>query len=243
MKIDVTALYGCGKCIAPEDWHPLALPRPYRLYYVVGGEAYFSIGGNKTPLTPGNFYLFPSSLPFNVHQSSDCRLDHLYYDFMMKPAVISREPLCCAADAHDLMPPLLKLMEQSVCAFRYDDKAELKDTVIRTLEAFLSVFLEIALPKTAFDADIMRAVEFIENSYTEDISVGELAELVHLDEDHFIRKFKRALGITPYAYIRNLRLAVAKELRYGGASLKDAACAVGFKHPSSYCRAIRKKDG
>ena len=82
-------------------------------------------------------------------------------------------------------------------------------------------------------------MDYIERNYAEDISVKKIADMVFLDEDYFIRKFKKALGITPYAYIRNLRLAVAKELRYSGVSQKDAAASVGFKYASSYCRAIK----
>ena len=90
-------------------------------------------------------------------------------------------------------------------------------------------------------ADIAKALEYIEGNYAEDISVKKLSELLYLDEDYFIKKFKAALGITPYAYIKNLRMAVAKELRHNGASLKDATAAAGFKYSSSYCRAISKQ--
>ena len=53
---------------------------------------------------------------------------------------------------------------------------------IKALEAFLSLFLEIASPEKLLSPDISRALEYIEQNYSEDISVGELARLVFLDE-------------------------------------------------------------
>ena len=241
MKITVTALYNCGMCTAPEDWNPKSIPRPYRLYYVISGKAYYSIKGEKTELLPGHFYLFPSSMPFNVTQDSENRLNHLYYDFMLSPAIVSAEPLSASLEDHPLFEPMLELMKKTVCAYRYESEARLHDSVVSILEAFLAIFSDIALPKKNVDADIVRALEYIEQSYSEDITVKSIAELVYLDEDYFIRKFKKNLGITPYAYIKNLRLAVARELRFGGQTMKSAASAVGFKCASSYCRAISKE--
>lgn len=238
MKITVTAIYGCGECVAPPDWYTSGIPRPYRLYYIIDGEAHYSFGGERHRLLPDHFYLFPSSAPFNVEQNPNDRLNHLYYDFMMSPAVVSAAPMCCSPEDHTLLPHLLSLMRGSVLEYRYEGHTELFDTVKSALEAFLSLFFEIVSPDNAVSADIVKALEYIERNYAEDISVKKLSELLYLDEDYFIKKFKANVGITPYAYIKNLRMSVTKELRHSGVSLKDASSAAGFKYPSSYCRAV-----
>ena len=241
MKITVTAIYGCGESVAPSDWHTLGIPRPYRLYYIIGGEAHYSLKGKKHRLMHNHFYLFPSSAPFNVEQNPNDRLNHLYYDFMMTPSVVSVAPMCCSPEDHPLLPVLLLLMRSSIQKYRYEGHRELFDTVKSSLDAFLSLFLEIARPDNTMSADIAKALEYIECNYAKDISIKKIAELLYLDEDYFIKKFKAAMGITPYAYIKNLRMAVTKELRHGGMSLKDATAAAGFKYSSSYCRAISKQ--
>ena len=242
MKITVTALYGCGKSIAPPDWNTSAIPRPYRLYYVVDGEAYYTIGGKASRLIPGRFYLFPSSMSLKLSQDEKNRLNHMYYDFMMTPAIVSTEPLSCSVEDHPLFPILMDFMDKSICSYRYAKEERLYDTVICGLEAFLSLFLEIVKPKKEISTDIARALEYIEENYAEEITVKDIAEKLYLDEGYFIKKFKKTMGTTPYAYIKNLRLALAKELRYGGYLLKDAAASVGFKYSSSYCRATRNKN-
>ena len=67
MKVNVTALTAAGRCVAPLDWHTDTTPRPYRLYYVLGGEAYFRSATHEFMLEAGKLYLFPSTLPFIIY--------------------------------------------------------------------------------------------------------------------------------------------------------------------------------
>ena len=243
MKINVTALTAAGRCVAPLDWHTDTTPRPYRLYYVLGGEAYFRTATREFMLETGKLYLFPSTLPFIIKQNADSRLEHLYYNFIMDTSIVALEPLEFSPEDHPLFPPLLELMEASVTEYRRGDSQneELKGTVISLLESFLSLALSIKPHENSLDREILDAIEYIELHYSEDISVEMLAERAYLSTDHFIRRFKHAVGITPYSYVRNLRMSVVNELMQSGASLTKASGAVGFKHPSSCCRALHSR--
>ena len=243
MKINVTALTAAGRCVAPLDWHTDTTPRPYRLYYVLGGEAYFRTATREFMLETGKLYLFPSTLPFIIKQNADSRLEHLYYNFIMDTSIVALEPLEFSPEDHPLFPPLLELMEASVTEYRRGDSQneELKGTVISLLESFLSLALSIKPHENSLDREILDAIEYIELHYSEDISVEMLAERAYLSTDHFIRRFKHAVGITPYSYVRNLRMSVVNELMQSGASLTKASGAVGFKHPSSCCHALHNR--
>ena len=243
MKINVTALTAAGRCVAPLDWHTDTTPRPYRLYYVLGGEAYFRSATHEFMLEAGKLYLFPSTLPFIIKQNADSRLEHLYYNFLMDTSVVSLEPLEFSPEDHPLFPPLLKLMEASVADYRTDGivNEAMEGTVVSLLESFLSLALSVKPHKNSLDREILDAIEYIELHYAEDISVEMLAERSYLSTDHFIRRFKHAVGITPYSYVRNLRMSVVNELLQSGSSLTEASGAVGFKHPSSCCRALHSR--
>lgn len=245
MKITVTALPFCGSCIAPRKWITNIRTHPYRLYYVRGGSAYFRVGNEEIKLQKNCFYLFPSTLPFLIRQDPDDRLDHLFYHFIMSPPLIAPAPIVCALDEHPLLPSLLSLMESAVEHYRpyyrgpYVAK-ELKNTVEGTLETFLNLLFAIKQFPSTIDHDILSSVEYIESHYQEDFTVRELSAHVCLDEDYFIRKFKKSLGVTPYSYLLNLRLGIAAEMRDLGATAAEAALAVGFRHPSAYYRAIKR---
>ena len=158
---------------------------------------------------------------------------------MMDRSVFSLEPLVFSKEDHPLIPATLELMKGSVQMYRSSGKdPELLGVAISALESFLSLVLSVKPPRELADREIASAIEYIETHYGEEITVSGLAARAYLSDDHFIRRFKRAVGMTPYAYLRNLRLSLVAELRNSGLSLIDASSAVGFKHPSSYCRAL-----
>jgi len=57
-----------------------------------------------------------------------------------------------------------------------------------------------------------KAVNYIREKYDMSISVEEIAAHVEVSKYHFIRMFKRILGVTPYQYILFFRINEAKRL-------------------------------
>lgn len=240
MKIKISYLLNCGVGLAPHNWEISAVPRPYRLYFIKGGKAFFRLGETEFPLKKNHFYLFPSSLPFLAHQDSNDRLNHLNYDFLMSPPMVASAPISCSLDEHPLFTPLLNLMQESVCEYTYQKNTALRDTIIAILESFLTFFFSVKSFPSAFDNTILKSVEYIESHYREPITVQELAANVYLNEDYFIRKFNKSMGMTPYAYLSKLRLSIAGSLIASGHTLAQAAAETGFQNPSSLCHAMKK---
>ncbi len=240
MKIKATVFQaGCG--LAPEDWKVGGIPRPYRLYYVNGGSAYFRMGKREEKLKKGYFYLFPSSLPFLIRQDTDDRLDHLYFDFIMSPPVVSKEPLSFEAKSDFLTESFVPLLKGAVKSYACSDNTDKKEILTALLESFLTVFLSKVTVNENCGEDILKTVEYIERHYDENISIKEIAKSIYLSEDYFIRKFKKVMGMTPYAYLSGLRLSVATSLMEENLSLTEAAAKVGYQHPSSLCHALKRK--
>lgn len=239
MKINVTLL-GCGNHLAPLHWRTDGLPRPYRLYYVKGGRAFYQIGTEEYPLKKDHFYLFPSSLPFFSRQDPQDRLDHVFYDFIMAPAVVSSYPVSCALEEHPLFASFLPLMLQTIRDYRDIGTAEKKDIAAAVLEAFLTLFCSVKPAARSFDCDIRTSIEYIETHFHQPITVGDMAANLFLNEDYFIRKFKKVVGMTPYAYLSRLRLSIAAQLIQNGMSLGDAAATAGYQYPSSLSHALKK---
>ena len=69
----------------------------------------------------------------------------------------------------------------------------------------------------------------------------ELAELTGMSRFHFSRVFTDIVGLPPYAYFEQVRLARAKALLRHGLSLSGAAVAVGFSDQSHFHRQFRDR--
>jgi len=78
-------------------------------------------------------------------------------------------------------------------------------------------------------ANIARAIAFINEHYQEKITVQELAEELNLSASHFFSIFKKAMGVSPIAYLNHYRLSRAAELLVGtDITISEIANSVGI---------------
>ncbi len=98
--------------------------------------------------------------------------------------------------------------------------------------------------KSDFTKGSMKSVlVFLNNNYTDDISLDMLADKFYLSKHYLCRAFHKATGLTVHEYICSKRLALVRELRGNGMNLGEAAMAAGFRDYSSFYRAYVKQHG
>ena len=92
--------------------------------------------------------------------------------------------------------------------------------------------------ETQVDEKIAAALSHINENLSEDLSVDELSDLVHVSRYHFMRLFKAQTGTSVHAYVRQRRLMHAARLIREGASAARAAEESGFSDYSAFHRAF-----
>jgi AraC-like DNA-binding protein len=85
-----------------------------------------------------------------------------------------------------------------------------------------------------------RAREYLESSFSEDISLSDLAAVVGLSPFYLARTFERQIGVPPHTYLEGVRIRKARELLDQGAKLADAAIAVGYSDQSHLTRRFKR---
>ena len=88
-----------------------------------------------------------------------------------------------------------------------------------------------------------RVVAVMSDRLVEDLSVGDLAAVAGMSEFHFIRAFRKALGLPPHAYLTQLRLRAARDLLRERRSLADAALGAGFYDQSHLTKHFKRTYG
>lgn len=89
-----------------------------------------------------------------------------------------------------------------------------------------------------------RAQRFIQDNYTKDLSLEEVAESVHLNPHYFSKIFKQQVGTTFIEYVTALRIEKAKALMATGKlSLKEVCFEVGYNDPNYFSRVFKKVTG
>lgn len=90
-----------------------------------------------------------------------------------------------------------------------------------------------------------RVVDLVAAQYGEKLSLPQLAAQVQLSPQHFTRLFKVSFGLTPHAYVQQVRLeAAARALRSGAHStIAEIALACGFSSHSHLSDLLRRHHG
>jgi AraC-like DNA-binding protein len=87
---------------------------------------------------------------------------------------------------------------------------------------------------------VRRARSLLHDALADPIRLDELAEHAGLDKFHLLRAFRSAVGLPPYEYLMQIRIARARELLRQGALVAEAAQAVGFYDQSQLHRHFRR---
>ena len=94
---------------------------------------------------------------------------------------------------------------------------------------------------------VRKAEEYLRGHLREDVTIEELAQVAGVSCRSLFYGFRRWRDTTPMAYLKKLRLDVAREtLRSGartGASVTDVATAVGFYHLSRFSGEYKARFG
>ena len=81
---------------------------------------------------------------------------------------------------------------------------------------------------------------FIENHYTQDISLEDVAKTANICKSECCRFFKKHMGITIFDYILYLRIQNSLPLLKKGDSITSVAAMVGFSSPSYYSQIFKR---
>lgn len=74
----------------------------------------------------------------------------------------------------------------------------------------------------------------------EQMTLGEIGELLNLNESYFCRLFKKATGSTFTEYLNFVRICKAEHMIKNGASISESAYGVGFSSLSYFNRVFKK---
>lgn len=88
------------------------------------------------------------------------------------------------------------------------------------------------------------ACRYIEDNLRSDISIDQLASLVHLSKFYFIRLFKRLMGVSPYQYVQITRVNAAKKMLMShDFRINEIADAVGFSSATRFTKFFSEMTG
>ena len=221
-----------------EKWDFSRHSHPYiELIFFLEGKAYLEVGGQTLKTTLYDTSVYPAQMEHMDGMSSER----------------SREIICLWVDIPELVLPepiilhehggILKSMFQTIYTL-----GNAPDQVPRQIEYALKVLLmEVLHEAYQGDENPDRAnavVPYIQEHFTEKITLEELARLENISVSYLTRRFKETTGVTIISYINSLRVERAKELLLmTDLTITEIADQVGFESSKYFHRVFKKETG
>lgn len=94
------------------------------------------------------------------------------------------------------------------------------------------------------EPNIIKALRYIDKHYTENISLDDIAQTVHMSKFYFCRKFHSTTGATVLEYLNNVRLTKVHNLLLStDMTIDEIATITGFSSAVNLTRAFKKVYG
>lgn len=151
--------------------------------------------------------------------------------FFREPVVQDEEGAALFAAAH-------RLLEEG------QDPLGGEEALLRAYAAMLARHADLHLRDVGRErgpVDLARAV--IEARHDEDLSLAELGAATGLPRHHLIRAFRRETGLTPHAYLVDVRVRRARDRLRRGEAPGAVAAATGFSDQAHLTRAFKARYG
>lgn len=257
------------KCLIPDFFScvPLHWHGEFEINYILEGSAEFLCGEERFTSEKGDIIIIPPNMLHAIYTRENCvqRYDTIVFSADMLGA--SANDRCTA----ELIQPLvnnhsginmhitvnhpyyneIKTTAENIFSCAKGNSCQL-DMLLKSELLRLFWLLENngdiyrkSDSNSDFIGAIRPAVEYINDNYCENITVQQLADIVHLSKSYFMSRFRQAAGVGAIEYITQLRIkkACARLLNDSNMNTADIAFECGFRNLSNFNRQFRKAVG
>lgn len=230
---DIRPLFaGVSQCYANHSYGP-AIRNHCLIHYCVSGKGVFKNDRGVYNITPGYaFIINPDELTFyQADEKEPWKYIWIAFSGSICEKISKLEPV---ADVS--------------CIKTFDEiEQAINDNILQPefyLKKLLDLF-EVLLPidLSSMPGYAIRAKEYINLHYTDDLSVEQIAESLNIDRRYLLRLFKREFGITIVNYIVKTRLETAYEYLRLGYPVNRAAIMCGYSDAYNFSKMFKKYYG
>jgi AraC family transcriptional regulator, arabinose operon regulatory protein len=202
------------------DWRELDFVPGYNKFYLIcEGEGYIKIGDKELYPKAGQLVMMPSGIKQSYSAINDNPYTKYWCHFTAKVGEMNLFDVVEVPniiDVDDFAKPVGICRELVDCYESNDLIAaiHLKSKLLELITYYLenSIIENINLVPSGNLEKLNLVANFIEENLKEHITIEELAGMVHVHPNYFIKLFRKYLGTTPIKYLIARRIECAKLL-------------------------------
>lgn len=233
----------------------------YEVYFFLSGNVQYNIESRSYLLTPGDVLLIS---PMELHQPM-FDSEHREYERIVlwidKQFLEGISPsgesftLCFDTSSphhSNLLRPegvqrqfLMFLLEQLIAENNSQEPYQ-AITALSYLAQVLVLLNRLSLQQSndmpaAPDSTVYNVLSYINEHYSENLSLDDLANRFFISKYHLAREFQKLVGTSVHRYIIQKRLVMAKQMLSSGAPSSEVYQSCGFGDYSNFYRAFRSE--
>ena len=256
LRISHTISMGCRNNVYLVHSHS-----QFEIIFCISGDVCYIADGISYKMTPGSLLFINPAIPHRLYVYSDDAYERytifIPYSGGVSPlSQLAEQCLTCVGKdrigsaffevSHiTRLRYLLERMDQAMS----DDDPVTRRTVIWFTLAFLAdlrmIFKEMrpSLYSIATTRTADSLMLFLNQNFTKELTLDDVARQFHMSSDYCNRLFKQATGTTVLQYILFNRILYAKKLIAQGVPISVAATRAGFSDYSNFFRTYKKITG
>ncbi|MGG4555393.1 AraC family transcriptional regulator [Paenibacillus sp. FSL W8-0186] len=250
-QMDLSLLFfGMEECLSGHAWGP-GLRDCYIIHYVLEGAGRFHLGGQTYELQSGDGFLIPPDTL--VHYEADTASPWTYswigFRGLHVKSLLQRAGLSLVSPIFQTNSRLFKTFYNDLAAARLERGGDvlIQSIVYRMMAELISCSPDAALePKASHSKEVYvsKAIEWIERSYSQKITVMDIARSVGLDRTYLSGLFKAQFGVSLQTFLLEYRMNRAIELlRNPELTISDVSRSVGYTDPFLFSKMFKKVTG
>lgn len=246
--IDVD-VYTCGVeiCESGHSYGP-AIRSGYIVHYVLNGKGKFRSDGITYYLKKGQGFLIEPETLIYYEADQEDPWEYIWIGFNGRKAgnyiqqtnLSYRNPIFSVTEPHIIH----MVMDDILKATQTNDASGL--LVLSKLYTFLHLFVS-SFPNEKNDVslknrnDIERALYYIQQNYSESLTIKSISDYLHIDRSYLHRLFKKHVGKSPQRYLIDLRIEKAKLLlEQTTYKISVVARSVGYTDPLLFSKTFKR---
>lgn len=213
----------------------------YRLYLVTDGQVEFQINNHPFVMTKGKMYLIH---PFSIDSAkSPESFTHYYMHFNLKGIPFNFLSYYDLSNGVNFSDDEVALFKQLLHYFHSEG---IKKELI-TYGTFALLFSKFFKSSTKINPAIRKfepVLNYINENITKNITLEELADIIHMNKVYFATSFQKTFKTTPIKYVIEKKILYAQELlAKENYSIKEIAYKLGYSNEYYFSSAFKHSMG
>lgn len=243
--------FGMEECLPNHSWGP-GLRDAYILHYVHSGTGTFTTGGTTYRLGAGQgFLIVPDMLvQYTADESDPWTYTWFGFQGVLAKTLLQRAHLNASHPVYEAGPDggFPRFYGQLRAAMEGPGGDVLSQGILYGLLGELIRDCrdngEAPRPTTSKEAYVRKAVGYIESSYSQKISIQDIARSVGPDRTYLSGLFKDQFGVSLQAFLLEYRMKRAAVLLHNlELSVSDVSRSVGYTDPFLFSKMFKKTIG